>query len=51
MEGLRSELLIRAHKDWIQEGYCTLALVRYSDQTVKNRPLEKSLVRIIDQRA
>ena len=51
MEGLCSEFLIREHKDWIQEGYCTLALVRNSDQTVQNRPLEKSLVRIFDQRA
>ena len=41
MEGLCSEFLIREHKDWIQEGYCTLALVRNSDQTVQNRPLEK----------
>ena len=51
MEGLCSEFLIRGHKDWIKEGYCTLVLVRNSDQTVQNRPLEKSLVRIFDQRA
>ena len=51
MEGLCSECLIREHKDWIQEGYCTLALVRNSDQTVKNRPLEISRIIMFIQKA
>ena len=41
IEGLWSEFLIREHTNWIQQGYCTLALVRNSDQSVQNRPLEK----------